>query len=179
MDVLNRLAGLRASVKHHPVAGVGDTFRNCHLPGMGDQVSEQVIPGRAELTQVGVVGARNHKYMNGSLRIYIAKSDCPRIRGNYRRRYLACRDTTEQAIWHRGILTSATPATSGTYMVAMLRTRGAAPLVHSHATSWPCVPQGLVLRTCSRMAGGCGGNGSGLGSQVWRRCVATLAYDRE
>lgn len=180
MDVLDRLPGLRAGVENHPVSGVGDALRNGHLPGVGDQVREQVIPGHTELGQVRVVVARDYQDMNRRLRIYVTKSDCPGIRGHYRRRYLASRDTTEQAIGHEGILTSGPARRSSTYMVAMLRTRDAAPLCRALPVSLFCAAQGPVLRTCSRMAGwGVGGNGSGCGSHAWRRVVATFANARE
>jgi len=127
MNVLDRLPGLRTRIEDHSVASVGDAFSNCHLPGMSDQVSQQVTASRAQLSQIRVVGARDYQHMDGRLRIYVAKRNCARIRGHYRRRYLASRDTAEQAIRHGGILTSGPPARSGTYMVAMLRTRAAAP----------------------------------------------------
>src|SRR5215469_10663549 len=73
-----------------------------------------------------MVGARDHQHMDRRLGIYVTKGNCLGIGRHYRRRYLAGRDTAEQAIWHEGILTSGIPARSGTYMVAMLRTRGAA-----------------------------------------------------
>ena len=129
MDVLDRLPRLRPRVEDHPVAGVSDAFRNGHIPGVGHQVSEQVVAGRTQLSQVGVVGARNYQDMNGSLRIYVTKGNSAGIRRDNRRRYLAGRDTAEQAIRHRGILTSGPLARSGTYMVAMLRTRVQLPLV--------------------------------------------------
>ena len=149
MDVLDRLPGLRARVEDHPVAGVGDAFRNGHFPGVGDQLSEQVIPGRAQLAQVRVVGARNYQDMDWCLWIYVTKGNCAGIRRDYRRGYLAGRDTAEQAIRHGGILTSGPPARSSTYMVAMLRTRGQLPLMQGLASHWLSVAQGLVLRTCS------------------------------
>jgi hypothetical protein len=95
---------------------------------MGDQVSEQLTVGRAQLSHVRMVIDRNDQYMNWGLWIYVPKGDCARIRRHYRRWYVAGGDTAEQAIRHGGILTSGTPARAWTYMVAMLRTRGAAPL---------------------------------------------------
>jgi hypothetical protein len=113
------------------------------------------------------------------LRIYVAKRNCARIRGHYRRRYLTGRDAAEQAIRHGGILTSGPPARSWTYMVAMLRTRAAAPLEQGLACRWPCVALGLVLHTCSRVAGGVWGEWKQLGRVVRRCIVATLASDCE
>jgi hypothetical protein len=179
MDVVYRLPGLRARIENYPVAGVSDAFRHCHLPGVGDQLREQVITDRAQLSQVRMVGARDHQHMDRRLRIYVAKGNCAGILRHYGRRYLASRDTAEQAIRHGGILTSGIPARSGTYMVAMLRTRRAAPLVQGIATCWPCRTEELVLRPCSRKAGGVWGDWKRLGSVVWRRSVATFANDRE
>jgi hypothetical protein len=179
MDVIDRLPCLPPGIENHSVAGIGDAFFNCHLPRMGDQVSEQVTVGRAQLSHVRMVIDRNDQYMNWGLWIYVPKGDCARIRRHYRRWYVAGGDTAEQAIRHGGILTSGTPARSWTYMVAMLRTRGAAPLVQSHAQLPALCCQGLVLRTCSRTTSGCGGCWKRLGSVVWRRDVATLANIRE
>src|SRR5215469_17916752 len=127
-----------------------------------------------------MVGARDHQHMDRRLGIYVTKGNCLGIGRHYRRRYLAGRDTAEQAIWHEGILTSGIPARSGTYMVAMLRTRGAAaPWCYTLPVTSFSFAQGPVLRTCSRMAGGCGGCWKRLGSLVRRRSVATLANNRE
>jgi len=79
MDVLNRLPGLRAGIEYHSVAAVGNAFRDCYLSSVGDQVSEQVIPGRAELREVCVVVARDHQHVDRRLRIDVAEGDCPGI----------------------------------------------------------------------------------------------------
>jgi hypothetical protein len=145
---------------------------------MGDQVSEQVIARRAQLSQVRMVGTRDYQHMDWCLGIYVAKGDCAGIRGHYRRRNVASRDTAEQAIRHGGILTSDTPARSGTYMVAMLRTRAAAPpCCRASSVDGLASPRELVLRTCSLMASGVWGEWKRLGSVVRRRIVATLASD--
>jgi hypothetical protein len=80
VDVLDRLAGLRASIEDHPVASVGDALGNRHLPGMGNQLSEQAIASRAQLSQVRMVSARDYQHMDRCLRIYVPKGDCAGIR---------------------------------------------------------------------------------------------------
>ncbi len=80
MNVIDRLARLRARIEDHPVAGGRDTFRDCHLPGVGDQVREQVIAGRPQFTQVRMVGARDYQHMDRRLRIYVPKGNCAGIR---------------------------------------------------------------------------------------------------
>ena len=127
MHVVDGLPSLRAGVENHSIAAVGHPFRDRHLSGVGDQVRQQVVAGCTQLSQVGMVGARDHQHVDWCLRIYVAKGNCLGIGRHYRRRYLAGCDTAEQAIRHEGILTSGIPARSWTYMVAMLRTRGAAP----------------------------------------------------
>lgn len=168
MHVVDRLPGLRARVENHSVAGVGNAFCYCHLSGVGDQVRQQVIAGRAQLSKVRMMAARDYQHMDRRLRIYVTKSNCAGIRGHYRRRYLPGGDPAEQAIRHGAILTSGTPARSRTYMVAMLRTRAAAPWCQGLTSCWLSVAQGLVPRTCSRMAGGRGGS-----ERVWKRGLAT------
>jgi hypothetical protein len=80
MDVLDRLPGMRARIEDHSVASVGDAFRQCHLSGVGNQVSEQAIASRAQLSHVRMVGARDYQHMDRCLRIYIPKGDCAGIR---------------------------------------------------------------------------------------------------
>jgi hypothetical protein len=47
MNVVDRLPGLRASIENHSVAGVGDAFRDRYLPGVRDQLIQQVVAGCA------------------------------------------------------------------------------------------------------------------------------------
>jgi hypothetical protein len=136
VHVVDRLPGLRASIEHHSVTGVGDAFCDRHLPGVGDQLRQQVIASLAQISQVRMVDPRDYQHMDRRLRIYVSKGNCAGIRRHYRRRYLSGRDTTEQAIRHGAILTSGPPARSSTYMVAMLRTRAAAPWGQGLASCW-------------------------------------------
>lgn len=76
MHVVDRLAGLRARIENHSVAGVSNTFCDCHLPRVGDQLRQQVIAGLAQLSQVRVVDARNYQHMDWRLRIYVSKGNC-------------------------------------------------------------------------------------------------------
>ncbi len=75
MHVVDRLPGLRARIEYHSVPRVGDAFCDGHLPGVGDQLSQQVIAGLAQLTQVRMVDARDYQHMDRRLRIYVSKGN--------------------------------------------------------------------------------------------------------
>src|SRR5215472_11693681 len=122
-----------------------------------------------------MVVAGDFQHMDRCLGIYVAEGNCAGICRHYRRRYVPGRDAAEQAIRHRAILTSGLPARSCTYMVAMLRTRAAAPLVPG---------------PCHKLAFRCSGTGPahvlahglwvwGEWKQLGRRIVATFANERE
>ncbi len=162
VHVPDRLPGFRAGVKHDSVAAVGDALSDGYVPGVGHKVGQQASVGRGELGQVRVMSARNHQHVNRSLRVDIPKGNGAGISRHDRRRYPAGRDAAEQAIRHAAILTSARPARSRTYMVALLRTHGAPPLGCNgppvtgspSLRDWSCAGSGWLV--------GCGGNGSSL-----------------
>jgi hypothetical protein len=130
VHVVDGLASLGACVEDHPVAGLGDTFAHCHLPGVSDQIGQETRVGRAKVGNVGVVSASDDQHVHRSLGIYVAKGHRVGVSGHYRRRHLTGGDTAEQALGHGAILTSDPPGGLPTYIVALLRTpRCTTPLV--------------------------------------------------
>ena len=73
VDVTYCLAGPGASVKDNPVAVGGNALGDRHLMRAGDEVGQQPWFGGGELGQARVMFARNHKYVNGCLRVDIAE----------------------------------------------------------------------------------------------------------
>ena len=76
VHVVDRLPGLRARIEHHSVAGVGDAFCDRHLPGVGDELRQQVIASLAQLSEVRVVDPRDYQHMDRRLGIYVSKGNC-------------------------------------------------------------------------------------------------------
>jgi len=104
MDMPDSLPAMGAGVEDNPVAVAGHALGHRHLVGVGDQFGQQAVADRGQLSQVGVVSARDHEYVYGSLRIDIAEGDCPVISGHYGRGYLVSGNGAEQAVRHAGDL---------------------------------------------------------------------------
>jgi hypothetical protein len=52
VDVVDGLPSLRARIENHSIAAVSHPLRDRHLPGVSDQVRQQLIAGRTKLSQV-------------------------------------------------------------------------------------------------------------------------------
>lgn len=100
VDVGDGLAGFWSRVEDDAVAAVRDAFADGHLVGVLDKVCQQAVASARQLGQVGMVVARDHQDVDGSLRIYVTESDRSGISGYDRRRYFSGRNTAEQAVWH-------------------------------------------------------------------------------
>jgi hypothetical protein len=100
MHVGHRLARLRAGVEDDAVSGVGDALADRYLVGLGDDGGQQPIVCRRKLGHIGMVLARDNKYVNGSLRINVAERDRARITGHYGRRDVTGGNTAEQTVRH-------------------------------------------------------------------------------
>lgn len=103
MDVGDGLAGLWACVEDDAVAAVRDALADSHLMCVLDKVSQQVVASGGQLGQLGQVGvvvARDHQDVDGSLRINVTESDRSGIARYDRRRYFSGRNTAEQAVRH-------------------------------------------------------------------------------
>jgi hypothetical protein len=156
VDMADRLAGGWAGVEHDAVA-VGNALGDRHLMRMGDEIGQQISFSGGEFGHIRVMCARNHKYVNRCLRVDIAESHCSLISRDDGRGYFSGSYTAEQAIGHGLILTCGTSSAPLSYMVAVLRSRGAPPLwCHGLASFWP-----PSLRDESR---------AGAGAKAWSGC---------
>ena len=104
VDVGDGLPGLRAGVEDDPVAALCDALGHSDLVSMGDEIGKQPVACGGQLSHIGMVVARDHEDMDGSLRINVPEGDRARITRNYGRRYLGSRNTAEQTVGHTGDL---------------------------------------------------------------------------
>ena len=174
MDVVDGLPGLRAGVEDHAVAVVGDSLGDGNVPGVGHELGQQALIGGGQPGQIRVMGPRDHQHVDRGLRVDIAKGDSTGTSRHNRGRNVTGGNGAEQAISHVAILTSARPATSCTYMVALLRTHGAPPPAGATASPGTGFPSLGDWSCTGARAGvdGCGGNWKQLGSHIWRPSVA-------
>lgn len=100
VHVRHALPGIRTGVEDDAIATIGYAFCHGHLMRMGDQVRQQAIARRRQRGQVLMVVARDHEYVNGSLRINITERNSPGISRHYSRWYLGSCNGTEQALGH-------------------------------------------------------------------------------
>ena len=128
VDVVDCLAGTRASVEDDPVAVLRNALSHRHLMRMRNELSQQPGFSGGEFSQAGVMRPRNHEYVNRCLRVDIAERHCSRIRRDYGRGNLSGCDAAEQAIRHGPILTCGTSGARQADIVALLRSHGAPPL---------------------------------------------------
>jgi hypothetical protein len=98
--VPDRLAAVGTRVEDNAVSGVRHALGNRHVLRVGDHIGQQPRIGRREGRQIRVMLARDHKYVNGSLRINVTERDRPGITGHYGRRYVAGGNTAKQAVRH-------------------------------------------------------------------------------
>ena len=104
MDMPHSLPAMGAGVEDDPVAVVGQALGRRHLVRVRDQLGQLAVAGGGQLSQVGMVSARYHEYVYGSLRIDIAEGDCPVFSGHYGRGYLVSGNGAEQTVGHAGDL---------------------------------------------------------------------------
>ena len=179
MDMLDRLAGLGASVEDDPVTTLGDTLSDRNLMCVRREGGQQALIGHSELSQIGVVRPRDDKHVNRSLRIDIAESDRPLIARNYRRRYFGGRYGTKQAVSHAEDLNVCQArGAADIYGCTTANPRCTTPLVQRPRQFLASVAQGLVMRGryCEGRGCGCGGKRRSRGKRArW----PNVAYTRD
>jgi hypothetical protein len=137
------LASVGAGVEDDAVTGAGDALGDRHLVGVRDQVRQQAVASGRQLGQVGVVRPRDHKYVNGSLRINVTEGDRARITGHYDRRYVSGSNGTEQAVRHAEDLNVYRAGDAADiYGCSTANPRCATPLVQRLASLWLSVARG-------------------------------------
>jgi len=160
MNVAHGLAAVSAGVEDDPVARVGDSLGDRDLVRVGGEVGQQAVPGRSEISQIGVMCARDNEHVYGCLRIDIAEGDRPLGARNYRCWNLGGRDGAKQALWHAEDL-NVCPAWNAAdiYGCTTANPRCTTPLVQRPRQFLASVAQGLVMRGrwCEGIGCGCGG----------------------
>jgi hypothetical protein len=159
MDVAHGLAAISASVKHDPVARIGDALGDGDLMRMGCEVGQKTVAGRRELSQISVVGARDNEHVYRCLRIDIAECDRPLGARNYRRRYLGGGYGAKQALGHAVDLNVCPASNAGDiYGCSTANPRCTTPLVQRPRQFLASVAQGQVMRgRCEALDVGGGG----------------------
>src|SRR5215469_18891487 len=161
MDMLDRLAGLGASVEDDPVTTLGDTLSDRNLMCVRREGGQQALIGHSELSQIGVVRPRDDKHVNRSLRIDIAEGDSPLITRNYRRRYFGGGYGAKQAVSHAEDLNVCQACgAADIYGCTTANPRCTTPLVQRPRQLLASVAQGRVMRgrCCQNRDVGVGGS---------------------
>lgn len=171
MDVLHRLAGVGASIKDDPVTAIGDTLGDRDVMGVRRDGRQQAVPGRSEVSQIGVVRPRDNEHVYRRLRIDIAEGNRPLIARNYRRRYFGGGYGAKQAVCHAGDLNVCqVRGAADIYGCTTANPRCTTPLVQRPRQLLASVAQGLVMRgRCGEGMGcgcGCGGKRRSRGKRV-------------
>ena len=73
VHVVDRLAGLRPGVEHHPVAGLGNACVACHQRRLSRDLAKQAVVGLGERGQILMVLFRYHQNVHRRLGVYVLK----------------------------------------------------------------------------------------------------------
>jgi hypothetical protein len=147
VHVVHGLAAMVPRVEDDAITGVGDALGKRYLVGVGNEAGQQPVVGGRQLGQIGVMLPRDHKYVNGSLRINVAERDRTGITGHYCRRYLSGGNAAEQAVRHKKDLIVYRASDAADRYGCLLRTHGAPPLwCNGLASFWLSVARGRDMR---------------------------------
>jgi hypothetical protein len=132
VHVVNRLAGLRPGVEHHPVPGLGHARAGRDQGRLRCKLVKQAITGLGERRQVRMVLSRDNQHVHRRLRVYVLERDGARALQHARRRDLPRRDATKQAVNHDADLNLChADRAADIYGCTTAKPRRTIPLVHS------------------------------------------------
>ena len=99
MEVLDALAGVGTDVRHEPVARRAAIGGGC--PQRAEETAEQIGIGGREIRRGRDVPPRDGQQVHGCLRVDVAEHDHEVVLSHDIGRYVARRNTAEEAVSHR------------------------------------------------------------------------------